>query len=151
MASDQLNCFADPMCSWRWGFRPVMAAARARYGGRLELRPVLGGLAIGADRPLDARAKRSIRAHWELVAALAGKLGFAPERLAAELDAEATRQETLADFPSARDCDVDGYPALIAGNPRSGYPFTTFGYQPWQEIRGTIDPWPDGRDQPMAD
>lgn len=69
----QLIYFADPMCSWCWGFAPVVERVRARYGARLPLRLILGGLSVGTSKALDERGKASIREHWEHVAKLAGQ------------------------------------------------------------------------------
>jgi len=71
--TSQLIYFADPMCSWCWGFQPVMQALRDRYGERLPVRLILGGLSVGARGPLDEAGKRSIREHWQHVAELAGQ------------------------------------------------------------------------------
>jgi len=38
---------ADPMCSWCWGFAPVIADICAAFGDRLPVRPVMGGLRPG--------------------------------------------------------------------------------------------------------
>ncbi len=71
--SDHLIYFADPMCSWCWGFAPVMQSVRERYGARLPLRLILGGLAVGTSKPLDAKGKQMIREHWQHVAERAGQ------------------------------------------------------------------------------
>lgn len=71
--SDHLVYFADPMCSWCWGFAPVMQALGDRYGERLPVRLILGGLAVGTAKALDEQGKASIREHWEHVAELAGQ------------------------------------------------------------------------------
>jgi len=47
MADPHLIYFADPMCSWCWGFAPVIAQVRERYGEALPVRLVLGGLRPG--------------------------------------------------------------------------------------------------------
>jgi len=61
------------MCSWCWGFAPVMRALGDRYGERLPVRLVLGGLAAGTTKALDEDGKASTRQHWEHVAGLAGQ------------------------------------------------------------------------------
>ncbi len=71
--SQELIYFADPMCSWCWGFAPVVEQVRVRYGARLPLRLILGGLSVGTTKPLDPRGKATIREHWEHVAELAGQ------------------------------------------------------------------------------
>lgn len=69
--------FADPMCSWCWGFAPViariLAAARDRASVRAPVRLVAGGLRVGTTEPMDARAKAAIRGHWEHVQAATGQ------------------------------------------------------------------------------
>ena len=44
--------FADPMCSWCWGFAPVIEQTlRRRYGEAIPVRLVLGGLRPGPPSP----------------------------------------------------------------------------------------------------
>ena len=43
---------ADPMCSWCWGFSPVIEAIQREYGGRLEVEVLLGGLRPGTKDPM---------------------------------------------------------------------------------------------------
>jgi putative protein-disulfide isomerase len=71
--SDQLVYFADPMCSWCWGFSPVIEAARERFGADLSLRLILGGLRPGTTEVMDAAAKRMIREHWDHVHEASGQ------------------------------------------------------------------------------
>ncbi|OJZ17106.1 MAG: protein-disulfide isomerase [Thiobacillus sp. 65-29] len=59
--------FADPMCSWCWGFAPVMAALRADCGARMEIALVLGGLRAGETAPLTPTARADILHHWQQV------------------------------------------------------------------------------------
>lgn len=59
--------FADPMCSWCWGFSPVIQAVRAEFGERLPIRLIAGGLRPGNAKPMDEAAKSEIRTHWEHV------------------------------------------------------------------------------------
>lgn len=59
---------ADPMCSWCWGFAPVMKAFRERYPNAFEYRLVLGGLRAGRSAtPLDDQMKSYIADHWREV------------------------------------------------------------------------------------
>ncbi len=64
---------ADPMCSWCWGFAPVLKVVHERFGVRLPLRLLLGGLAIGTTKALNEAGKEEIRHHWEHVAELTGQ------------------------------------------------------------------------------
>jgi Predicted protein-disulfide isomerase len=69
----RLLYFADPMCSWCWGFAPVITALVAQAGQMAPLRLVMGGLRPGATRPMSERAKVEVRHHWEEVAASTGQ------------------------------------------------------------------------------
>jgi putative protein-disulfide isomerase len=71
--SEQLVYFADPMCSWCWGFSPVIEAARGRFGDRLPIRLILGGLRPGTTEVMDEAAKRMIREHWDHVHEASGQ------------------------------------------------------------------------------
>ncbi|MCH9681334.1 MAG: DsbA family protein [Deltaproteobacteria bacterium] len=59
--------FADPMCSWCWGFAPVVSRLVDALGDSMHVQVVLGGLAPGAVQPLSAPTKVEIRHHWEKV------------------------------------------------------------------------------------
>jgi putative protein-disulfide isomerase len=64
---------ADPMCSWCWGFSPVIDAIRARFGPALPIRLVMGGLRPGTTKPMHEDAKRTTREHWEHVCEASGQ------------------------------------------------------------------------------
>ena len=64
---NQLIYFADPMCSWCWGFSPVIDRIRDTYGDDLPVMLVLGGLQPGNTRPLNDETKDSIKEHWQHV------------------------------------------------------------------------------------
>jgi putative protein-disulfide isomerase len=64
MDGPHLIYFADPMCSWCYGFSPVIADIRAAFGRALPVRLVMGGLRPGTDTPMTERAKTEIRTHW---------------------------------------------------------------------------------------
>jgi putative protein-disulfide isomerase len=54
----RLYYFADPMCSWCYGFAPVMDKLRKAFGAQFDIRLVMGGLkARQARRTHDARAR----------------------------------------------------------------------------------------------
>ncbi|MEL7543118.1 MAG: DsbA family protein [Pseudomonadota bacterium] len=65
---------ADPMCSWCWGFAPVMTRVLDAYGSRATLHMIMGGLRPGTTHAMDAEQKSFIRGHWENVAARSGQL-----------------------------------------------------------------------------
>jgi putative protein-disulfide isomerase len=59
--------FADPMCSWCWGFCPVVEAIRERYGERMKIALILGGLRPGTTTPMTATQRAEILHHWHAV------------------------------------------------------------------------------------
>jgi len=65
--------FADPMCSWCWGFAPTIAAIRMEYGDDLPIRLVMGGLRPGTDQPMTEAAQQDVRNHWEHVHEASGQ------------------------------------------------------------------------------
>ncbi len=59
--------FADPMCSWCWGFAPVVSALNDAYGDKLRLTLTMGGLRPGTKAPLTAQLREEILHHWQEV------------------------------------------------------------------------------------
>ncbi|NWL80484.1 disulfide bond formation protein DsbA [Pseudomonas taiwanensis] len=58
----------DPMCSWCWGFAPVVTAlAEQAAAAGVQLHLVAGGLRTGQGAALDAHTKRYILEHWQAV------------------------------------------------------------------------------------
>lgn len=73
MTGPHLIYIADPMCSWCWGFAPVIDAVSSRFGDDLPIRLIMGGLRPGTIEPMNEAAKRSTRAHWEHVHEASGQ------------------------------------------------------------------------------
>lgn len=65
--------FADPMCSWCWGFAPVMEKICAKSQGQAELVVMLGGLRPFTDHAMTDKDKAYVRNHWEHVAEASGQ------------------------------------------------------------------------------
>jgi len=62
----------DPMCSWCWGFAPVIErVARERPDG-MALRWVMGGLAPDSDEPMPERVREYVQNAWRAVASRTG-------------------------------------------------------------------------------
>jgi putative protein-disulfide isomerase len=80
MDQPQLIYFADPMCSWCWGFAPVIEAIDAAWGDRLPIRLVMGGLRPGTAEVMSEAAKATLRGHWREVTAASGQ-PFGPSGL----------------------------------------------------------------------
>ena len=64
---------ADPMCSWCWGFMPVIERVRNDYDQRLKVELLLGGLRPGTEHPLPAAQRQQIIGHWHAVHRLTGQ------------------------------------------------------------------------------
>jgi len=71
--STNLLYIADPMCSWCWGFSPVIDAVRDHYGERLPVHLLMGGLRPGTSEPMDGSAKAELKGHWEHVQKATGQ------------------------------------------------------------------------------
>lgn len=62
----------DPMCSWCWGFAPVLDRMSEVY--EIPIRVVVGGLRPGPDaHELDDGTARTLAHHWEQVAHASGQ------------------------------------------------------------------------------
>ncbi len=65
--------FADPMCSWCYGFGPVVGALTRQFEGRLELRLIMGGLRAGETRPMREKDLAYLKEAWANVADASGQ------------------------------------------------------------------------------
>jgi putative protein-disulfide isomerase len=73
MSAPVLWYFADPMCSWCWGFSPVIETLRDEFRDRMKIALVLGGLRPGETAPMTATAREEILHHWHAVQARTGQ------------------------------------------------------------------------------
>ena len=73
MPGPHLVYFADPMCSWCWGFSPTIEAIELRFGDALPIRLVMGGLRPWTTEPMTEAAKASSRGHWDHVHEASGQ------------------------------------------------------------------------------
>ena len=64
---------ADPMCSWCWGFSPVIGKIAETFGEQVPARIMVGGLRPGTTEPMDENKKTMIRTHWEHVQEASGQ------------------------------------------------------------------------------
>jgi putative protein-disulfide isomerase len=65
--------FADPMCSWCWGFSPVIGQIGQLLGEQAEIRLVVGGLRPGTTKAMTDGDKEYVRRHWHEVHAQTGQ------------------------------------------------------------------------------
>lgn len=72
-AQTLLQYFADPMCSWCWGFAPVIEQIKARYQDHCRVALIMGGLRPGNERPLDKAGREELLHHWHQVAQTTGQ------------------------------------------------------------------------------
>ena len=64
---------ADPMCSWCWGFSPIIERIRQEYGNGLRMELLLGGLRAGTKTPMPPQQREEILHHWHAVQRATGQ------------------------------------------------------------------------------
>jgi putative protein-disulfide isomerase len=64
MTTPHLIYFSDPMCSWCYGFSPVIEQIRSTFGRALPIRIVMGGLRPGTETAMTEEAKLEVGEHW---------------------------------------------------------------------------------------
>lgn len=69
----KLHYISDPMCSWCWGFAPVMDAIRRDYGDRLDIQLIVGGLRPGTKEPFTDDWREFVLHHWHEVNKMTGQ------------------------------------------------------------------------------
>ena len=65
--------FADPMCSWCYGFYPVIEQVEQAFADVLPIRLVLGGLRPGNTVPMSAKAGADLQGHWDQIHEASGQ------------------------------------------------------------------------------
>lgn len=64
---------ADPMCSWCWGFAPVIEKIQQEYSASLTMKIMPGGLRPGMNTPLLPEKRAQILHHWQSVHTTTGQ------------------------------------------------------------------------------
>ena len=64
---------ADPMCSWCYGFAPVIAELAEHFGDRLPVQLMMGGLRPGTTKVWSEADKETTSGHWKKVEAATGQ------------------------------------------------------------------------------
>lgn len=64
--------FADPMCSWCWGFSSIIEKVVKQYQNNIHFQLILGGLSPSPGLPLNTKSRQKIRNHWQHVQAATG-------------------------------------------------------------------------------
>ena len=60
----ELIYIGDPMCSWCWGFSPVLKKIRKQFQDHLAFSLIVGGLRADNKEILNEELKQYIRGHW---------------------------------------------------------------------------------------
>ncbi len=68
----ELLYFANPMCSWCWGFAPSLRALRERHPD-LVVNVATGTLGAERAKPMSEQDKAYVRGHWEKVRERSGQ------------------------------------------------------------------------------
>lgn len=63
----KLYYVADPMCSWCWGFHPVLRQVKEVLPDDVPLVYVMGGLARDSDEPMPEETKAYVQSAWKAV------------------------------------------------------------------------------------
>jgi len=72
-SSSILWYFADPMCSWCWGFSSIIENIKSTYDEKLNIALMLGGLRPGTTEPMSPQIREEILHHWHEVHKLTGQ------------------------------------------------------------------------------
>jgi len=65
--------FADPMCSWCWGFSPIITRIKETFGEQIKISLNLGGLRPGTTSAITTELRDEILHHWHEVHRLSGQ------------------------------------------------------------------------------
>jgi len=63
----QLIFVIDPMCSWCWGFHPVIEKLRVNYSEHYTFGLVVGGLRTSGQMPWNDESKAYLKQNWNAV------------------------------------------------------------------------------------
>lgn len=108
----------DPMCSWCWGFAPVVDAIEQAFP-ELPLQLVAGGLRAGVTDPMQDKAREAMAEHWRAVKATTGQPVLTPDALPANFiyNTEPACRALVA----ARELDTQKTWALVKAIQRAFY------------------------------
>ena len=65
--------FADPMCSWCWGFSPVISEVKNHYLDKINIALVMGGLQTEELSTLSDSSREEVFHHWHQVEKMTGQ------------------------------------------------------------------------------
>jgi len=64
---NQIIFVIDPMCSWCWGFHPIIEELRKKYSNRYCFSVVVGGLRTKGDMIWNKKSKHYLAQNWNAV------------------------------------------------------------------------------------
>ena len=67
MSVSRLYYVHDPMCSWCWGFAPVLKQLLISLPDNIEVKRLLGGLAVDTDEPMPAGMQTMLQDTWRRI------------------------------------------------------------------------------------
>lgn len=76
----QLIFVIDPMCSWCWGFHPIIEKLRLEYSNRYSCSIVVGGLRTSGQMTWNEQSKTYLKQNWDAVHQATGQT-FNPKLL----------------------------------------------------------------------
>ena len=76
----ELIFVVDPMCSWCWGFHPVIETLRKNHHDQYRFSLVVGGLRSSGQMLWNEKSKAFLKTHWDAVAQRTGQ-PFSPRLL----------------------------------------------------------------------
>jgi len=73
MRKKELIFVLDPMCSWCWGFAPVVEELQSALGGSYAFSLLLGGLRTKGEMSWNESSKEYLKGHWKQVSLRTGQ------------------------------------------------------------------------------
>lgn len=73
IARPTLIYVGDPMCSWCYGFGPILTELLDRLGQRVDFSLLVGGLRPFTAQAIDDALRAHLRHHWQAVAQASGQ------------------------------------------------------------------------------
>jgi putative protein-disulfide isomerase len=64
----------DPMCSWCWGFAPVIDELQSTFGDEYRFSLVLGGLRTKGEMSWNEMSREYLKGHWRQVSQRTGQM-----------------------------------------------------------------------------
>lgn len=70
---NQIIYFTDPMCSWCYGFAPVVDEIKLSFGHEVEITPIAGGYSPGTTEPMSQEYKDMLQGAWRKINEVTGQ------------------------------------------------------------------------------